>query len=76
VPAATSADEVSPDVNASTERFAQSPLREETIEELVLHARRTDAAVTFIEDASQLVPAGGVAAFLRFQLADPEAGRE
>jgi peptide subunit release factor 1 (eRF1) len=76
VPAATSADQVSPDVNASTERFAQSPLREETIEELVLQARRTDAAVTFIEDASLLVPAGGVAAFLRFQLADPEAGRE
>ena len=76
VPAAASADEVSPDVNASIERPAQSPLREATIEDLVLLARRTDAAVTFIEDASLLIPAGGVAAFLRFRLADPEAGRE
>jgi peptide subunit release factor 1 (eRF1) len=76
VPAVASADAASPTVNASIERSAQSPLREETIEELVLLARRTDAAVTFIEDASLLIPAGGVAAFLRFQLADPEAGRE
>ena len=76
VPAAASADEVSTDVNASIERPAQSPLREETIEDLVLLARRTDAAVTFIEDAALLAPAGGVAAFLRFRLADPEAGRE
>jgi ribosomal protein S16/stalled ribosome rescue protein Dom34 len=76
VPAAASADEVSPDVNASIERPAQSPIREETIEELVLQAKRTDAAVTFIEDAALLAPAGGVAAFLRFRLADPEAARE
>jgi hypothetical protein len=76
VPAAASADEVSPDVNASIDRSAQSPIREETIEELMLLAKRTDAAVTFIEDAALLAPAGGVAAFLRFRLADPEAGRE
>ena len=75
-PAAASADEVSPAVNASIERPAQSPLREETIEVLVRLARRTDAGVTFIEDASLLAPAGGVAAFLRFRLAEPEAGRE
>jgi peptide subunit release factor 1 (eRF1) len=76
VPAAASADEASPDVNASMARTTQNQLPEDTIEELVLLARRTDAAVTFIEDAALLAPAGGVAAFLRFQLTYHEAGRE
>jgi peptide subunit release factor 1 (eRF1) len=76
VPATASADEVSADIAATADRMQQSPLREETIEELVVAARRTDADITFIENASLLAPAGGVAAFLRYRLADPEAGRE
>ena len=51
-------------------------LSEAVIEDLLITARRTDAAVTFIEESGVLDPAGGVAAFLRFRLAEPEARRD
>jgi hypothetical protein len=38
------------------------------IEELVTLARRTDAEITFIEDARLLEPAKGVGAMLRYRL--------
>jgi peptide subunit release factor 1 (eRF1) len=40
---------------------------ERVADELVARARRTGAAIRFIEDASLLRPAGGVGAFLRFK---------
>ncbi len=71
-PRAPLADEVSPSASASPHKVRPPHLGETAIEELVLMARRTDAAVTFIENAELLDPAGGVAAFLRFRLSDPE----
>jgi hypothetical protein len=40
----------------------------EVADELVARARQTDARVTFIEDASLLASAGGVAGLLRFRV--------
>lgn len=68
IPSGTAADEASVDVEASVARDERSRLNEATVEQLVTMARQTDAAVTFIEDASLLKPAGGVAAILRFRL--------
>lgn len=70
------ADSASADVSAAVRKTHPPHLNESTIEELILMARRTDAAITFIEQAELLDPAGGVAAFLRFRLSDPEAARE
>ncbi|HEY8550856.1 MAG TPA: Vms1/Ankzf1 family peptidyl-tRNA hydrolase [Vicinamibacterales bacterium] len=71
VPAAPFAEpsaRTSADVGASTPKEQVSRLPESTVEALVAAARRTDAGVTFIEDASLLAAAGGVAALLRFRL--------
>ncbi len=74
-PKAPAADEMSAAASASPRKSRPPRLSEAAIEELVLMARRTDATVTFIEDASLLDAAGGVAALLRFRLSDPEAGQ-
>lgn len=42
--------------------------------DLVALARRTDAAVTFLEDPKLLKRVGGVGAFLRYKLAGPATG--
>lgn len=74
-PKAPAADEMSAAASASPRKRRPPRLSEAAIEELVLMARRTDASITFIEDASLLDAAGGVAALLRFRLAEPEAGQ-
>jgi peptide chain release factor subunit 1 len=38
------------------------------VDELVAAARQTDAAITFVEDARLLAPAGGVGAVLRYRI--------
>lgn len=45
-----------------------------TAEDLVARARRTDAKVSFIEDANLLRDVGGVGALLRFRVAPRDAG--
>jgi peptide chain release factor subunit 1 len=45
---------------------------ERVADELVRLARQTDAAVRFIEDAALVAPAGGVGAFLRFDLSSSD----
>jgi len=61
-------EEVSAGVGAATAREQRTELSETVIEGLVMAARRTDAETTFVEDATLLRPAGGVAALLRFKL--------
>jgi len=61
-------EEASGDVGAAIPKEQRTQLSEAVIEELVMAARRTDAATTFVEDATLLRPAGGVAALLRFKL--------
>jgi peptide subunit release factor 1 (eRF1) len=46
----------------------RSELDESAIEELVTLARRTDAEITFIEDARLLAPARHVGAMLRYRV--------
>jgi peptide subunit release factor 1 (eRF1) len=67
-PAKSVADHATSDVEMSGPKEQRSDLDEGTIEELVTMARRTDAAITFIEDARLLVPAKGVGAILRYRL--------
>jgi len=67
-PASTAAERSTTEVETSVAGEQRSRLDESTIEELVTQARRTDAAVTFIEDAALLEPVRGVAAMLRFRL--------
>ena len=76
VPARASADVLSADVTAAADWNDRTSLSEAVIEQLVQMAHQTGAGVTFIEDSAVLKPAGDVAAFLRFRLTDPEAGRE
>jgi peptide subunit release factor 1 (eRF1) len=70
VPAApaVSAGHTDVDVTATVPKEQASRVPEPTVEALVAAARRTDATVTFIEDAALLAPAGGVAALLRFRV--------
>ena len=67
-PSKTIADEASADTDATGPKEMRSELDEAAIEELVTMARRTDAEITFIEDASLLVPARHVAATLRYRV--------
>jgi peptide subunit release factor 1 (eRF1) len=67
-PAATAADQASADAELTGPKEARSDLDETTIEDLVTLARRTDAEITFIEDARLLAPARGVGATLRFRI--------
>jgi peptide subunit release factor 1 (eRF1) len=60
---AASAD---PDVTGPKEQISE--LDEAAIEELVTLARRTDAEITFIEDARLLAPARNVGAMLRYRV--------
>ena len=67
-PAKSTADQASIDTDATGPKELQSELDESAIEELVTLARRTDAEITFIEDARLLVPARQVGAMLRFRV--------
>jgi peptide subunit release factor 1 (eRF1) len=49
-------------------RSTTNGAKEQAADELVVKARRTGAAVRFVEDTSLLATAGGVGAFLRFRL--------
>jgi peptide subunit release factor 1 (eRF1) len=67
-PAQSVADQATPDVELNGPKEQRSDLDERVIEELVTLARRTDAEITFIEDARLLEPAKGVGAMLRYRL--------
>jgi peptide subunit release factor 1 (eRF1) len=67
-PSASSADQTSNDAVSTGPKEQQSELDEATIEELVTLARRTDAEITFIEDARLLAPARHVGAMLRYRV--------
>jgi peptide chain release factor subunit 1 len=67
-PAKTVADQTSGGDDMRGPREERSDLDESVIEELVTLARRTDADITFIEDAQLLEPAKGVGAMLRYRL--------
>ena len=68
IPGASNADLASADVELAGPKEQRGELDERAIEELVTLARRTDAAITFIEDARLLQPARGVGAMLRYRL--------
>jgi peptide subunit release factor 1 (eRF1) len=68
MPAVSAADHQSSAVDSSGSKEQRGQLEEKIVEELVTLARRTDAAVTFIEDAQLLEPAKGVGATLRFRI--------
>lgn len=68
VPGEPAADHQSAEAGLSTPYEQRRTLDEAAVEALVTQARRTDARVRFIEDASLLDPAGGVAATLRFRV--------
>ena len=67
-PSRSIADEASADTDATGPKEMRSELDEASIEELVTLARRTDAEITFIEDARLLVPARHVGAMLRYRV--------
>lgn len=67
-PAAGTADQASANVEQSGSKEQRSSLDEAAIEELVTLARRTDAEITFIEDARLLEPARHVGAMLRYRV--------
>ncbi len=67
-PAASVADQASTDVELAGPKEQRGDLDEKAIEDLVTLARRTDAEITFIEDARLLQPAKGVGAMLRYRL--------
>ena len=68
VPSETAADVASANTDSTGPKDQMSELDEAAIEELVTLARRTDAEITFIEDARLLTPARQVAAMLRYRL--------
>jgi peptide subunit release factor 1 (eRF1) len=68
IPAVSAADQQSAGVESSGTKEQRSQLEETVIEELVTLARRTDATVTFIEDAQLLEATKGVGATLRFRV--------
>jgi peptide subunit release factor 1 (eRF1) len=67
-PAQTVADHAAANIDMDGPKEQRSELDESVIEELVTLARRTDAEITFIEDARLLEPAKGVGAMLRFRV--------
>jgi peptide subunit release factor 1 (eRF1) len=67
-PSRSSADQATADVEMTGPKEQRSELDEGAIEELVTLARRTDAEITFIEDARLLAPARHVGAMLRYRV--------
>ncbi len=67
-PFKSAADQASGSTDMTGPRDEMSDLDEAAIEELVTLARRTDAEITFIEDARLLTPARNVGAMLRYRL--------
>jgi peptide chain release factor subunit 1 len=67
-PAKTVADHTSGEGEMSGPKAQRGELDERVIEELLTLARRTDAEITFIEDARLLEPAKGVGAILRYRV--------
>lgn len=67
-PSTGSADRASSDADGTGPKEHRSELDEAAIEELVTLARRTDAAITFVEDARLLAPARHVGALLRYRV--------
>lgn len=68
VPSEGAADQASADAMATAPKEQHSELDEAAIEGLVTLARRTDAEITFIEDAKLLAPARHVGAMLRYRV--------
>lgn len=68
VPSEGAADRASADAIVTAPIEQHSELDEAAIEELVTLARRTDAEITFIEDARLLAPARHVGAMLRYRV--------
>ena len=67
-PSTSAADRASTDSDGTGPKEQRSQLDETAIEELVTLARRTDAEITFIEDARLLEPARHVGAMLRYRV--------
>jgi peptide chain release factor subunit 1 len=67
-PSKSTADQSTADAEMTGPKDQRSELDEAAIEELVTLARRTDAEITFIEDARLLAPARHVGAMLRYRL--------
>ncbi|MBC7793893.1 MAG: hypothetical protein H7Z43_09300, partial [Clostridia bacterium] len=67
-PSKSVADQASGSTDMTGPKDQMSELDEAAIEELVTLARRTDAEITFIEDARLLTPARHVGAMLRYRL--------
>ena len=68
IPSKSTADQTSADAEMTGPKEQRSELDEAAIEELVTLARRTDAEITFIEDARLLAPARQVGAMLRYRV--------
>lgn len=68
IPAKSVADQATADADTTGPKEQRSELDEAAIEELVTLARRTDAEITFIEDARLLAPARHVGAMLRYRI--------
>src|SRR5687768_10764346 len=67
-PSRSTADQSTADSEMTGPKDQRSELDEAAIEELVTLARRTDAEITFIEDARLLAPARHVGAMLRYRV--------
>jgi peptide chain release factor subunit 1 len=68
IPSRSAADVASANADSTAPKGQTSELDEAAIEELVTLARRTDAEITFIEDARLLTPARQVGAMLRYRV--------
>jgi hypothetical protein len=68
IPATSAADQQSSGVDSSGTKEQRGQVDEAVVEELVTLARRTDADITFVEEAQLLEPAKGVGALLRFRV--------
>jgi peptide subunit release factor 1 (eRF1) len=68
IPSRSAADVASANADSRAPKDQTSELDEAAIEELVTLARRTDAEITFIEDARLLTPARQVGAMLRYRV--------
>jgi len=68
IPAASAANQQAAGVESSGTKEQRGQLEESVVEELVTLARRTDASITFIEEAQMLEPLKGVGATLRFRV--------
>jgi peptide subunit release factor 1 (eRF1) len=67
-PSTSAAAQQSSGVDSAGTKEQRSRLDEAVVEELVTLAHRTDASVTFIENADLLEPAKGVGATLRYRV--------